>query len=319
MADRWSRQAIKDERKNRREDWLCGPLAPQRDIGNRRDLYGTAGQEIIQAPEMPKRLQAKDEEIGIVAGDRVVLVRGLGRGRIGEVSEVNRSTGTCILKGMRQADFPIPPWTPAAQQAKAKHQPADLPIPLKDVRLVYPLTDDETGHIRDVVVRHMHFDKPHIERSPFSNLPSHTRYLRLSATESIALEWPAESLAEQTATDADTARLAVEAQTYFATPLTDRVMPEKSIIAELRDPYARDRASHELDFMKKKVLVDMERAWERERLKRGGGAIGTPKSEFWAREMEKRSAEREKRVREGPDSETLSIIAEEMGKMRVTA
>jgi large subunit ribosomal protein L24 len=316
MADRWTRQAVKAERRNRREDWLCGPLAPKRDIGESRDIYGTAGQEILQAPDMPKRLQLKDEEIGIVAQDRVVVVRGVGRGKIGEVTEVNTATGTCMVKGVRQADFPVPPWTPQAKESETKHQTAPLPIPLKDVRLVYPLTDTETGYTRDVVIRHMHFGAPHIERSPFSNLPSHTRYLKVSPTESIALDWPAERLEEHAATDADTMRQAVEDQTYIPTPLPDRVFPSPSVIAELRDPYARHRASHELDFMKRKVIVDMRAAWERERLKRGGVAVGMPQSEFWAAEMEKRARERETRTLTW---ETKNIIRAERKSTRAKA
>jgi large subunit ribosomal protein L24 len=319
MSDRWTRQAIKTERAHRREDWLCGPLAPQRDVGEKRDIYGTARQEILQPLELPKRLQAKDTEIGIVASDRVVIVRGLGRGQIGEVTEVNTASATCLVRGIRQADFPIPPWTPQAAQAKTKYQSAPLPIPLKDVRLVYPLTDTETGYTRDVVIRHIEFAGPHVERSPFSNLPKHTRYLRLSPTETVELDWPAEKLEEHAATEVDTTRQAVEHETYIPSPLFDRVFPSQSIVAELRDPYARNRASHELDFMKRKVLVDMRAAWERARLKRGGIAVGTPESEYWAGEMERREKERVERRSAKPDEETLRMIREERKGMKVVA
>ena len=120
MADRWTRQAVKAERKHRREDWLCGPLAPKRDIGESRDIYGTAGQEILQAPDMPKRLQLKDEEIGIVAQDRVVVVRGIGRGKIGEVTEVNTATGTCMVKGRAASRLPCPAVDTPSQRIRNK-------------------------------------------------------------------------------------------------------------------------------------------------------------------------------------------------------
>ena len=71
--------------------------------------------------------------------------------------------------------------------------------------------------------------------------------------------------------------------------------------------------------MKHKMLFDMKQAWERERVKRGGVAIGTPKSEYWAREMERRKAERERMVQEGPDPETMNIVMEEMRSISVRA
>jgi large subunit ribosomal protein L24 len=324
MSARWTRKAIKTERTHRREDWLCGPLAPQRDIGEDRDIYGTARQEIMQPHDLPKRLQPKGEQVGIVASDRVVVVRGLGRGQIGEVTEVKNDSATCYVQGIREADFPIPPWTPQAAESPTKYQAQSLPIPLKDVRLVYPLTDTETNLTRDVVIRHMYFGAPYTERSPFSNLPRHTRYIRLSADpfvepspeaeESdafIPLDWPAEKLIEQAATEADTTRITVDHETYIPTPELHKVFPASSIIAELRDPYARHRVSHDLDFMKRKVLVDMKAAWERARLKRAGMAVGGKESEKFAQKMERGEQRRMQRMKEGMSSQTRDIILEE--------
>lgn len=328
MSARWTRKSIKTERTHRREDWLCGPLAPQRDIGEQRDLYGTAGQEILQAHELPKKLQPKDEEISIVASDRVVIVRGLGRGQIGEVTDVDNASGTCIVDGIRQADFRIPPWTPQAAQANTKYQTAPLPIPLKDVRLVYPLTDSDTGYTRDVVIRHMYLGAPYTERSPFSNLPRHTRYLRLSPTpfsepspddlsvpfpdDFIPLEWPSEKLIELSSTEADTTRLLVDRETYEPKPQLDRIVPAQSIVGELRDPYARNRASHDLDFMKRKVLVDMQAAWERERMKRAG----MPGGEQRATKLEQREKAAARRKEEGLSESTVAMIREEQARVR---
>ena len=321
QSDRWTRQAIKDERKHRREDWLCGPLAPMRDIGEKAGIYGVAGEEIVQAPELPKRLRVKEEDIRIVAGDRVVVVRGIGRGKIGEVQTADLETGTVMVRGIRTADFAVPPWTPQGKNSPNKYTSNDLPIPLSDVRLIATLTDDTTNFTRDVVVKHMHLGPPYIERSPFSNLPKHTRYISMGKSEEEAIEipWPDEQLSEQRATEADTRRLTVETKTYLPSPQLHLVLPDESVMDELRPRYARDRMTHDLDFVKKKVLVDMKNAWERERQKRGGGAIGTPKSEYWARETERRNAEREQRLKEGPDLETLKIIEEEMGRMGVSA
>ena len=233
QAARWQRQAIKEERKARREDWLCGPLAPRRDVGEKAGLFGVAGEEIVRAPELPRRLRPKTEAMGIVPGDRVVIVRGAGRGKIGEVIEVKQDTGTVSVKGVRSADFAIPDWSPQAQNAQQKHTSADIPVPLADVRLVTTLQDDETGYTRDVVVRHMHFGPPYIERSPFSNLPRHTRYITMgtlanaktmetagtqSQQEGIAIPWPDEELAESKATDADTRRLTVEKKNVHSVP-----------------------------------------------------------------------------------------------------
>lgn len=367
LSDRWTRQAIKDERKHRREDWLCGPLAPMRDVGEKAGIFGTAGQEIAQPPEVPERLRPKEEEIPFVSGDRVVVIRGLGRGKIGEVLEVKHDTGTVSVKGVRTADFQIPDWSPQAKNAPQKWTSADLPIPISDLRLVVALTDDETGQSRDVVVRHMHMGAPYTERSPFSNLPKYTRYIRmgkelpkaedlqnqedddqvlqdieeesmqqvedeyLGRTENdflvetrgasreppnqelIAIPWPDERLDEPRANEADTRRLIVEHKTFEPVPQIVHALnfPDETVIDELRNRYSRDRPTHDPDFIAEKVLIDMKTTWERERQKRGGLAVGTPKSEYWAKEMERRNVEAQRRLREGPDQETLVLIEEE--------
>jgi large subunit ribosomal protein L24 len=359
LSDRWMRQAIKDERKHRREDWLCGPLAPMRDVGMKAGVFGTAGQEIVQPPDLPERLRPKKEEIPFVSGDRVVVVRGLGRGNIGEIREVKRDTGTATVRGVRTADFEIPDWSPQAKNAPQKWTSSELPIPISDLRLIATITDDETRQPRDVVVRYLHMGAPYIERSPFSNLPRFTRYIRMGKEvpkdvfeiekelyqgedrsgestggefavqakyrssakpkhEFIAIPWPDEILDESRANDADTRRLAVEDQTYEPVPMVvhERNFPSETVIDELRPRYARDRSTHELDFVKQKVLIDMKETWERERQRRGGLAVGTPKGEYWAKEMERRNAQAQQRLKNGPDEETIALINEEQRQQR---
>ena len=54
----------------------------------------------------------------------------------------------------------------------------EAPIPLKDVRLVRPLSSPDNPNVfKDYIVRHITKARPYIERRPGSNLPNYTRYI----------------------------------------------------------------------------------------------------------------------------------------------
>jgi len=91
----------------RHENWLLGPLAPKRDVGEARDTYGTLSPRRLRGVE---KLKAQVKNWGIVAGDRVVVVQEghRERGKIGKVREVRKDAEECFVQGMNRVCRSIP-------------------------------------------------------------------------------------------------------------------------------------------------------------------------------------------------------------------
>ncbi len=114
VLDKDVRQLIKNERRARREDWAAGPLASQRDVGNKESVYGAGPASLLRAPKFPssvvrgpkgngwdpvgseglkgenKEWEGEGNEGNIVVGDRVCVVQGKESliGQIGRVKEL---------------------------------------------------------------------------------------------------------------------------------------------------------------------------------------------------------------------------------------
>jgi len=114
VTENKARQYVKEERANRREDWILGPLAPNRNVGTNKGTFGTVDVDLIQSPAVPKQVKARPVRAGydatdwegkhkssaftgdtivgnVVVGDRVVVVHGPERirGVIGPVLSVD--------------------------------------------------------------------------------------------------------------------------------------------------------------------------------------------------------------------------------------
>jgi large subunit ribosomal protein L24 len=98
MRDKALRSYVKAERSARREDWLLGPLAPQRDVGDQKGIYGTMSPMAIRQPKVPER--QREEYINFAIGDRVVIVRGRSKGKIAAIRTIDEETMTVGLEGM---------------------------------------------------------------------------------------------------------------------------------------------------------------------------------------------------------------------------
>ena len=104
--DEERRTLIKAARTARREDWLMGPLAPRRDVGDAKDTYGTVS---------PRQLRAPVKENGtwkdwcIRKDDRVVLVapRHPDRGKIGKVLSVREEAEECTVEGLNMVSCQV--------------------------------------------------------------------------------------------------------------------------------------------------------------------------------------------------------------------
>lgn len=124
--ERWSsirgkafREQVRTERRNRREDWITGPLAPNRDSGLQKGAYGTVHQSQIQSRDLPKYMvgapwvddiesnlgvrkewEGEGNEGNIIVGDRVCVVRGAPGvvGQIGQVVTIAPEKGDLTVK-----------------------------------------------------------------------------------------------------------------------------------------------------------------------------------------------------------------------------
>ena len=97
---RFEAQKIREERKARREDWMLGPLAPNRMAGKRSESYGLVDGRTIRRPELLK--QDREKYLGIAVGDRVAVIKGRERGKIAPVESIDESRGTVVLKNTNE-------------------------------------------------------------------------------------------------------------------------------------------------------------------------------------------------------------------------
>ncbi|EXJ71578.1 uncharacterized protein A1O5_05386 [Cladophialophora psammophila CBS 110553] len=292
---------IKAERRARREDWVLGPLAPKRDIGTKQDFYGTVSNLLYQGPVFPPKVRHGN----IVEGDRVCIVKGKESliGQIGQVKDVSSDSKELRIEGLNMADVEIPE-SFGEQRDKIHFSSLELPIPISDVRLVYRLTDPTTGRDRDVIVKYIRGGAPYFQRAPNSPLPRHTRYV---AGEDILIPWPEVEAPRYQAFEGDTTRYDVESQTWTPT-IYQPPLPSQEIFDNLTedDKYRRDRAWHEDEYVRMKVLEDARAEWFKERKIQG------PLAKM-AEEKLRIVAERAESIKQaGMSEETRKILMEEM-------
>jgi large subunit ribosomal protein L24 len=97
---------IKQRRAERREDWELGPLAPRRDVGDLKDTFGTVSTHRVRGPiRMHSERKEVLESVGgrrltLVKGDRVVLIEGRDKGKIGTITATDRKRAECTVQGL---------------------------------------------------------------------------------------------------------------------------------------------------------------------------------------------------------------------------
>lgn len=77
---------------------MRGPLAPKRDVGERSATYGTISTNRLR---MPKVLEDKRTRFQTIApGDRVCMVKGKDKGKIGKVLNLDPETESVTVEGI---------------------------------------------------------------------------------------------------------------------------------------------------------------------------------------------------------------------------
>jgi large subunit ribosomal protein L24 len=156
------------------------------------------------------------------------------------------------------------------------------PIPIDDVCLVAPLTDNETGITKDVIVRHLYGGEPFLEQPMGSATPRHTRYI---AGLDVEVPWPPAPVEEYETTPYDTKEELVEIQSYMPSLLT-YPMPA-SIIDELRNKYSKFRTRHDTEYVAKKLREAAREEWQKSR------RLLTPSTEAVVQRVQRGAKERE--------------------------
>ena len=108
MRGQREREVLRNAHNARREDWEMGGLAPKRDIGVDRETYGTVDSALYEGKELRREernemlKQLKERYQTIVVGDRVVLLEGPDKGKIGLVKSKNVKRGQLVVDGLNK-------------------------------------------------------------------------------------------------------------------------------------------------------------------------------------------------------------------------
>lgn len=109
QAEYARRQEIKllqEARVARREDWEMGPLAPRRDVGDKKEKYGTISPQSMNKPELRKEEKEAilkpwgGRFLNITEGDRVVVLEGRDKGKIGKVLSIDKDRAQVTVEGL---------------------------------------------------------------------------------------------------------------------------------------------------------------------------------------------------------------------------
>ncbi|RAL09488.1 mitochondrial 54S ribosomal protein uL24m [Aspergillus homomorphus CBS 101889] len=290
---------LREEKLRRREDWMRGPLAPQRDAALAGSRFGALTPQALNPPNIPKHLRRK--YINIAAGDRVCIMKGKDKGKINEVIKVDENNETVTVKDLNMADVYFPEWLTQNYGEKSPFQSVSIPLPLDDVRLVVALDDPTTGQTRDVLVQHVYGGEPILERGYGVETPRHTRYI---AGEDIEIPWPKPEPPAPKDEEWDTLRMEVETPTWL--PSLRYAPFPASVIDELRNPYSKYRTRHEPEWVEKKRMEDYKREYLESQ------SLLTPKGEAHrlriAAAQERRNAKRDADGNYIMDSKTHGFI-----------
>ncbi|KAH7356643.1 hypothetical protein BKA65DRAFT_495117 [Rhexocercosporidium sp. MPI-PUGE-AT-0058] len=250
---------IKDARLARREDYEMGPLAPRRDVGDQKDTYGTVSLNRTRG----RPLHGKEKWdilnfwggkfLNIVKEDRVVILEGRDKGKIGKVIAIDRKRAECTIDELNMMDVNVPQYMIGAEEADQRPiRTIPQPISLKSVRLVVPYTNHKTGVCSDVIVKAISSTKPMFDRE------GKARWRRFITGLKVNIPFPKgppKAVPEDFA--ADTLRVDVETKTFVPSLLTPP-MPS-SVIDELRNRYSVFRTRHEPEYIEKKQKEEDEK------------------------------------------------------------
>lgn len=147
-------------------------------------------------------------------------------------------------------DIEVPQYMISAEdQDKRPVRTVAQPIALNKVRLVFPLTDPETGVTRDVIVKKLVNGKMW-----FDHHTGKQKWSRIIPGLDIKVPWPKVEPKEHKDYEVDTLRMDVETKTFVPTLL--RPPMPSSVIDELRNKFSVFRTRHDPEYIAEKMKED---------------------------------------------------------------
>ena len=201
-----------------------------------------------------------------------------------------------------QVDVAIPEYmiTPE-EQDKRPIRTIEKPVPLTSVRLVYALTDEQTGVTRDVIVKKLINGKIWHDRHTGT-----TRWSRIIPGLGLHVPWPRKDPKEHSDYHVDTLRADVEVRNFVPTLL--RPPMPSTVINELRNKYSIFRTRHDPEYIEAKMQEDREK----EEAKKLSEQMTTPLKEINRQERKLRKAKGKSKL----TKEMLERIGETIAKKR---
>jgi len=231
-------------------------LSTKRDVGLKKDTYGTVDTVRMQGRELSMTERLELNPLGgryanIVTGDRVVLLEGKDKGKIGKITAVDRRRQECTIDGLNMVDVELPKWALRLEQDPRPFRSMSKPVSLTNVKLVFPLPDPTTGTVRDVIVKKLVNGK--IWHDKFTG---RKRWSRFIPGLDVVVPWPKVEPQERKDYMSDTLRIDVESKTFIPS-LLKAPMP-LSVIDELRNKYSKFRTRHDEEYLAQKAAEDRE-------------------------------------------------------------
>ncbi|KAA8631984.1 hypothetical protein SMACR_06238 [Sordaria macrospora] len=274
----------------RNEDWMLGPLAPRRELGEinpyTQNYYGTLSptrvllENKVSEEERKARVAwcGSPKFLCIAPGDRVVVTEGHHKDVIGTIEKLNTRNMTVEIKAEKLKTNTTLPDYVMGEDTKPV-QPILARLPLSSVRLVHPLKDPETGEYRDVIIREL---RP---RDIVHDRPTRTRRMRRYVPgENIIIPWPKQEPIKREDQPADTLRIDLDEKTFV--PTLFRPPAPIQVLDELRNKYSIFRTRHTPEYIAKKEAEEQEK----ETKKNAAKAMLTPVQEFNRKQRELRRA-----------------------------
>jgi len=308
-ANREIRNNLRDARRARREDWELGPLAPKRDLGfndygtfqeNLRQDYTNNGVFVARQKVVEQRCAWAGgvKQLSLAPDDRVVILDGPDKGKIDRIKAINAESGTLTLQNRHQALFNT--WIDGRFNA------LPMPISIASVRLVYPITNPETGVTKDTVIHQLKAVPPNMQSENMSldRWEHGYKWDRLVPGINVVIPWPEVEVPEFVTNDIDTARDKVEDRTFFYN-LLSAPMPTE-IVDELRNKYSRFRTRHEPSYIAKKEAEAAQKKGSHALLQ----SMKTPLDEFHEKQRALKEAEGEPQLTDDMLEKLGAIIAQ---------
>lgn len=299
---RVKRESIKRAKQNQREDWLLGPLAPRRDVGDFKETYGTIDRLTFDNPkprreELSRRLarfagktKKGEKYCNISKGDRVVLLAGWDKGKIGKVKDVNEDKAEVIVEGLNRVDVQVPEWYRKSGEQTKPVMTIEKGVSFDDVRLVIAIYDPVQQETRDVIVKDVESYNFYTDTAT-----RETSCQRRIANTNIEIPWPELPKELPIQHRCDTTSRNAAAKTFVPSLLRPPMPP--AVIDELRNKYSKFRTRHTKEYiMHKEAKEKRKKAMENVQMR----MFRTP---LMQKNMEERKAL--KKEGKGPPSEDM--------------